>query len=184
MSEQSEYDAGLRVRRKRWLNSQVEVGEIQTADIAGPWGEWLSGFPWQAWGTLTLRWADPTPAQLARGFTRFVRWLRAEGNPDVSWYFAHETGALGRSHLHCLLGALAPDTPRSTLWRWWWDRYGRCEVRGYDPERGAAVYVAKYVSKTYAHYDLDLGGFDRWHDALTLPISTPSFKRTRGKRTA
>lgn len=167
-------------RMSEWLARPVELGSEQPVSLALHWGEWLKGYDWQAWGTLTLRYDEPTHDQMQRAWSRFVAWLRTEGNQDVSYFVGHEVGSRGRVHLHCLLGTLAEDTPRSALWSWWYERFGRAEIRGYDPERGAASYVSKYVTKELAHYDLDLRGFDRC--GLSLKLGSPSWKRTRDRK--
>lgn len=62
---------------------------------------------------------------------------------------------MGRLHLHALLGGFAPHVSRRAAWRFWFDRYGRAQLLPYDPARGAAQYVSKYVSKELAHYDIE-----------------------------
>lgn len=164
-------------RRIAWLHRQVEVGQPQPESLAKPWGEWLKQWPWESWGTLTFRDDGYSHEAATRSFNRFTAWLRAEGNDQVSYFVGHEVGKQGRLHLHCLLGSLAPMTSRRALWQWWFERYGRCELRGYDPEQGAAVYVSKYVTKELAHYDLDLEGMDRWHSDAQL-LSKHTTERT------
>lgn len=125
--------------------------------IASTWGDWLSGpdFSWQAWGTFTFRDPGYSNAAATRSWDRFTSWLRREGSPGVGFFVGHEVGARGRLHLHALLGGLAPQTRRSALWAWWFERYGRAQLLPYDPARGAAHYVAKYVTKDFAHYDIE-----------------------------
>lgn len=170
------------VRRVAALNQTVEVGTPRAADdVRTAWGEWLGGFPWDAWGTLTFRWADPTHAQLDRAFGRFITTVRMWADDEAPYFLGHEVGAGGRAHLHCLIGGLRgwDGAQRSRLWGWWFKRYGRCEVRGYDPEKGAAHYVSKYITKALAHYDVDLGRWTQWHQPTN---GSPSWKRRRGPR--
>ncbi len=182
---QRKADTGIKApmqvaRRPGWDDATVEVGTPQPRSITEDWGDWLGGMPWESWGTLTLRYENPTHEQMQRAWARFVQWLRTEGNPSVTFFVGHEVGSRGRIHLHCLLGALAPDTPRRALWAWWFERFGRAEIVGYEPTKGAARYVSKYVTKELAHYDLDLGGWESCQGQLKL--GSPSWKRTRGRR--
>lgn len=169
-------------KRVLWLNSLVELGTEQPQPIAEVWGEWLKSWKWEAWGTLTFKDDGYSHEAATRAFGRFVHWLRAEGNPLVSYFVGHEVGKFGRLHMHVLLGALAPMTSRTALWSWWFTRYGRCELRGYDPEKGAAMYVSKYVSKQLGYYDLDLMGLEECHSTdflLKTHTTTPTIKRDR-----
>lgn len=124
-------------------------------DLRHAWGEWLNAFHWDAWCTLTFR-EERSHASATRAFERFGRWLRREGNPAAGWFYAHEVGSYGRLHLHALVGGLEPYTSRRALWRWWFDHYGRAQILPFDPGRGAAYYVSKYVTKgELSHYDIE-----------------------------
>lgn len=167
--------------RVRWLQRTVEVGSAEPSPVRSAWAEWLGGYPWTAWGTLTFKHANPTHEQLDRAFVRFIDYTRTISVwGDTPYFLGHEVGAGGRAHLHVLLGGLIPD--RSMLWSWWFKRYGRCEVRGYDPQRGAAAYVSKYVTKGLGHYDLDLGGFKCQPLQHPQPRDGPSWLRTRKRK--
>jgi hypothetical protein len=151
-------------RRVAWLNTTIEVGTERAPTIATAWGEWLSVFPWDAWGTLTFAAGEFTHEAASRAWARFARHVSTEA-PIATWFVGHEVGARGRLHLHCLLGQLTGDgADRSKLWEWWFKRYGRAQVAGYDPEKGAAHYVAKYVTKELAHYDIDFAGWSIWDE--------------------
>lgn len=117
------------------------------------WGDWLATYPWQAWCTLTFR-EERTHASATRGFGSFTRWLRKD-SPGLGWFCAHEVGSFGRLHLHALLGGMEPYTSRKALWKRWHDRFGRAQILPYDPGRGAAYYVAKYVTKELSHYEIE-----------------------------
>lgn len=158
-------DESLAAHRARlvYLNREHTLGTAQGPTISTAWGEWLSCFPWDAWGTLTFAAGEFTHEAASRAFARFARHFTTH-HPIGTWFVGHEVGARGRLHLHCLLGQMMERTPeaRSALWEWWFKRYGRAQVLGYDPEKGAAHYCAKYVSKELAHYDLDFGGWFIW----------------------
>ena len=54
-------------------------------------------------------------------------------------------------HLHALVG-LREDVPAAALKRAW--PHGWATIEPYDAERGAAHYIAKYVSKDFRDYDI------------------------------
>ncbi len=146
-------------KRLRWLHSTIELGQEQDRSVVTAWGEWLGGFEWEAWGTLTFKDPGYTHDAATRAWLRFVAAQEEGGSTHLCYFVGHEVGKLGRLHLHCLLANLNPVTARRRdLWAWWFTRYGRCGVRGYDPEKGAAHYVSKYVTKDLAHYDVELRG--------------------------
>lgn len=144
-------------RRLKWLHSTVTVGTAGAEPVAGAWGSWLGSYPWDSWGTLTFAAGEFSSDAASRAWGRFA----AQLPPLATWFVGHEVGARGRLHLHCLLGVLgrAKDENHLDLWQWWFKRYGRAHLAGYNEKRGAAAYVAKYVTKELAHYDLELGGF-------------------------
>lgn len=143
-------------KRAAWLQREIIVGTPQVSPLRDAWSQWLGVYPWEAWGTLTFRESDFTNDSATRAWGRFVAFLYPAA--AQSWFVGHEVGAQGRLHLHCLLGPLT--IKRSEAWQWWFTRYGRSEVKGYDPEQGAAKYITKYITKELAHYDVDLRGFE------------------------
>lgn len=121
--------------------------------LSEAWGEHLAGMRWDVWCTLTFE-EHLSERAAIMAFNRLVRWLRKD-NPGVGWFCAHEVGKQGRLHLHALIGGLGPGVSRLALWRWWYRRYGRAEFLPYDPERGAAYYISKYVSKDMSYYEIE-----------------------------
>jgi hypothetical protein len=125
-------------------------------EVAEEWGSWLDSFPWDWWSTLTF--AEPySPEAATRAFHRWNRRLarppEALGGPP-RYFVAHEIGGLGRLHLHALLGGLAPGSRRDQAWSDWFTRHGRAQILPFDPGLGATHYVAKYVTKSLAYYDI------------------------------
>lgn len=53
----------------------------------------------------------------------------------------------GGTHFHALIGGLTTDVRRDEAYGWWFERYGINRIEPYDPERGAAHYLTKYVVK-------------------------------------
>jgi hypothetical protein len=170
--------------QREWLKRVVDVGQEQSRTVVQDWAQWLGAYPWQAWGTLTFADGAFSSDAAGRAWNRYAAWLKVQ-YPLRTYFVGHEVGARGRLHLHCLLGVLSREendrAAFSHCWKWWFDRYGRAEVKGYDPQRGAAAYVSKYVTKALAHYDLDLDGFT----CLSVPREKsskpgPTWIRTRG----
>lgn len=133
------------------------------------WTAWLSGFHWDYFATLTF--AEPRSEASARrafhGYCRQLEGLTHGGS--VGYFCGYEYGTFGRLHLHALMRTTTPQPdlgpggvphpsaalPCGLVWRTWFDRFGRATVAPYDPQRGAAGYVSKYVTKRLAFYDID-----------------------------
>lgn len=123
-------------------------------ELTEAWGEWLGKWPWQLWSTLTFK-QEQSHNSATRAFRNFAQWLQKD-SPSAGWFCAHEIGDYGRLHLHALLGGLGPHVSVNMLWRWWFDRYGRAQLLPYDPTRGAAFYISKYVVKgDLSHYEIE-----------------------------
>ena len=138
-------------------------------ELRDSWTDWLSTFHWDHFATLTF--AQPrTEASARRAFAKYVRSVRqfTYGDP-VGYFVGYEHGTFGRLHLHALMRTTTPQPdlaaggvpcarqalPDTLLWRLWYDSFGRAKVETYDPRRGAAGYVSKYVTKRLAFYDID-----------------------------
>lgn len=143
-------DAGQRVAA---TDRHDDAGEANYAEWRRTLGEWLAGFHWQAYATLTFR----VPATYATAATAAQSLLAALG-PAAYGYIAYERGlAGGRTHMHALLGGLvvaagdhypphdgfphlAVALQRvATLWH-----RGNVKIERYNPRRGAAWYLAKF----------------------------------------
>ena len=143
-------------------------------------GDWLGGLaPWDVWFTITTR--EPrSPAAWRRGMQRFVKRTAA----THAFWGIETGSKFGRLHAHGLLhwgaapGVLESRVPpkvnplpgdeevvrRTTanvlrppnhaLWRDCNLRFGRSQFIDYDPSRGAAHYVSKYVSKKMTDWDI------------------------------
>jgi len=140
-------------------------------------GQWLDEFPWTHWGTFTFRvgcpsggcsrhspgecvkgWGETGPSP-ERAFKHIGGFLdTADGTPG--YFYCVETGRLGRVHGHGLLRfdqfrlCGTPCDPGELTFRSWKDRYGRCQLRAYDPKLGAAYYCGKYVTKEALLWDV------------------------------
>jgi len=123
-------------------------------------GEWLGAFTWTHWGTFTFGdgWGPDGPTS-SRAFYHLNKFLASERG--VPGYFCCiETGRLGRVHGHALLRVdqysirgLDLDV-RTDACADWERRFGRSQLRAYDPELGAAGYCAKYLTKNPLHWEV------------------------------
>lgn len=104
-------------------------------------GQWLSTFAWDLFVTLTLK-VYFTPKQLEWLFVNFLSKL----NKDIAYFWAIERHRnRGVPHLHALIGNIRDIDQRLDL-EIWAERYGRCQVENYNPQKGANFYVVKYIS--------------------------------------
>lgn len=124
-------------------------------------GDWLTELgrdSWDSWATFTFgpRFG-PTGPTPDRAMYHFSSWLTSLPGPDPLCFAAVEAGRLGRVHLHALIGpidAWGKGIPRKALWRSWFRRFGRCQLRPYEPERGCEWYLCKYLTKAPLHWDV------------------------------
>ena len=94
--------------------------------------------------------AGPSPEFARRGFDAWVAQLSTPCRGEVPYFRGDELGPrTGRLHLHALVG-LREDVPPAALKRAW--RLGWSVIERYDPELGAAHYVAKYVAKDFREF--------------------------------
>ncbi len=139
------------------------------------WGDWLaSGWDWSwfvtmtfdpgkvrngtrtawGWAATDAAWSDfidyVTPkARGEQGLSGSVWWVRGR-EPH------HDSGG---THFHGLLGGVADDVSRRDAWAWLKERAGINRIEPYDPSRGAAHYLTKYVVKELGdvQFSPDLG---------------------------
>lgn len=145
------------------------MGQRTSALLRIALGEWLQGFPWDCWCTWTFdaRFGVDGPSP-GRCLYHTRRWIEHLPGPPCAYFIAVERGFGGRVHSHGLLRLPDPPTPRrKDLWRSWFERYGRNRVLPYDRERGAAYYIAKYITKEPLGWDV--GGLPR-SSVNVLPV--------------
>ena len=58
------------------------------------WGEWLSGFEWNHFATLTFTY-QPRSEVAVREFRRWVRRLEQRAQRRINWFFVLERGSAG-----------------------------------------------------------------------------------------
>jgi hypothetical protein len=110
---------------------------------------WLSGCTWRHYAVLTDAFGHSAACLLRQG-RRFVRRLESKARCRVDFFLIVE-GAHRDPHLHVLLRGTDSLTV-SEIEREW--RLGWTCVRRFNPERGAASYVAKELA--HAEFDTDL----------------------------
>ncbi len=103
-------------------------------------------------GFLSQEMDTPSPVRARRLFREFIYGdenrdipgLTQKINSRVDYFYAEELGKLGRFHQHALLsGDGLRDVWRKDLHQWWFERAGRNLIEPFNPERGAAFYLAK-----------------------------------------
>ncbi len=135
------------------------------------WGDWLSTeWHWCAFVTLTH---DNSENALGRGTRNIVGWKAsadrwdswltetvepmsrpAAGLASVWWVRGREPNPWRKgTHFHALVGGICgecsgADVSRRAMWAGWFDKgYGLARILPYEPSRGAAHYLTKYVVK-------------------------------------
>lgn len=155
------------------VKSREEQSDLQHK-VREELSAWLSGHHWDWFVTGTFRFKASVPA----AWRAWQRWLRTM--PAAAWYAALElTQRDGKEvpHIHALVNCnvytpmddlrhLVYNPQGCTEWERWFKSYGRCKIERYDPARGAARYVSKYVTKTvYDQGDYMVGG--QWQGIRT-----------------
>lgn len=128
---------------------------ISTHELLRAWGDFANGLDdWDWFITITFRPEHPAstaPAKKAEwqawhALDRFVE----QGRPavgDVRWIAALEyQKARGVPHVHALLAGVAKEAFKPAA-AWAWHQFGFTRILEYDPRRGAAAYLTKYVLK-------------------------------------
>jgi hypothetical protein len=134
-------------------NRPAEIAPAPTVGrgLRRAWAAHLGAYEWHHFATLTSRTPRSRTGLVREWAPVFVRRLERRAQRRIDWYVAAERGASGEWHLHALLygtGALSTaDVERA--WK-----IGHTRVRVYDPNRGAAGYVAKAVLDSDAWYDV------------------------------
>jgi hypothetical protein len=141
----------------------VELVGALRKEALSEWGDWLAnGWDWSWFVTMTF---DPKRVQAgtrtqwgwgatSRAWDQFVEHVTPEARDSqglsgsVWWVRGREPHHdSGGTHFHGLIGGLDSGVRRDEANRWLWERYGMNRVDPYDPARGAAHYLTKYVVK-------------------------------------
>lgn len=120
--------------------------------------EWLQGFPWVYFLTVTFRWWA-RPEQSQQHF-EYIRRALAWSHPD-RLFLGAELHIKGDLHVHGLLG-YGPGAhvdgfgyPRATdIWAPLFERFGRSKVETVRDKLAVTAYCTKYVTKELTDYNI------------------------------
>ena len=109
-------------------------------------GAWLSLPAWEWYTTHTFRAEYVSPKEADRHWQAWLNTLTQVCRPERPFYCrVTETQARGVLHFHSLIGNVGDI--RRLLFKDLWELNGFARVEAYNPNRGAASYVAKYLNK-------------------------------------
>ena len=119
-------------------------------------GEWLSRPQWDWFTTHTFKAEFVSPGQSDRAWYSWFNGLRVSakalgytsslyGELAPFYFRVAEYQDRGTLHFHALIGGVGDI--RRLLFKDMWELHGYARVLAYDPARGAAGYVAKYLTK-------------------------------------
>lgn len=117
------------------------------------WGDWLNGFAWDHFVTLTTDSGEPFSAPaLERAFNRYVASLAPIAAPvELSWFRAIEPNE--RGNVHALLAGTSGIGIRALRDAKLWP-HGNVHCVKYDGDRGAPHYCTKRIGKGCDDYDI------------------------------
>ena len=143
--------AGISYKRELEDNARAMAIDARVA-----FGEFLSRPQWDWYTTHTFKAEYVSPKQSDKAWYSWFNSLRvcakAKGltpsiyGPAAPFYFrVAEYQDRGTLHFHALIGNCGDI--RRLLFKDFWELNGFARVEAYDPARGAAGYVAKYLNK-------------------------------------
>jgi hypothetical protein len=154
---------GAEVKKWGWRLRQRFVSRVSALlegrsvsdrrQLTEAWGEFLSQFSWDWFVTLTFR-DEVKSFRAHRLFGYLMRDLETAAGVPIFWFRSDEIGECGgRFHMHALIGNVAHL--RRLYWMDEWNRRaGYARILPFDCRRGAAYYVAKYVTKQLSDWAL------------------------------
>ena len=114
-------------------------------------GDYLAGYEWDHWVTLTPSRPSCGPNPLAATFERrFIRKLERAAQHHLCWARALERSPAGIFHVHALLAGTR--NIREAYITSAWD-LGKADVERYDPQQGAAWYLAKTYGQPSEYWE-------------------------------
>lgn len=123
---------------------------LKVAQMNVEMGDWVHGLaPWQVISHMTFAWeASIWSAQ--RCYEKFMR-TEMRG---VSYFYSLEQNP-GRDgyHVHALWCDCAGRS-RRLCWQMWFERYGRNRIEPVKSRNDVSDYVAKYVTKEFAWWNV------------------------------
>jgi hypothetical protein len=163
------------MRGKDWENSQ-RIRALQNIEVREKMEEFAEKYEWQFWMTGTFRrdQAYKDTIKTKRAFYRFEDDLREKFRKyQIEHFMAVEKHADGDfTHVHGLLNGLEGLTD-TKIWEVWFNKFGRARVEVYDPEKGAAHYLTKYLVKAVCDYDVKID----LRKSMTLDFKNENFQK-------
>jgi len=129
----------------QYTNSNVKSFHLGYANL-------LSRYQFTWFTTLTFK-GSPCTYKAVNHFKRFIKYIQRNEKVNIGYYVGLELSEQGLPHFHSLMGNLE-GVRRDKWWKWWFTRYGAARILPYDPAKGASHYVAKYVTKRLAWYEV------------------------------
>lgn len=121
--------------------------------LADGWGDFLGGFGWDWFVTLTFE-GDVKTFTARNRCNAWLKSLEKAAEQPVAWFRGDEYGErFGKFHMHLLIGGVE-HLHRFTWMERWHARNGIARIFPFDPSRGAAYYVSKYVTKQFGEWDI------------------------------
>jgi hypothetical protein len=106
---------------------------------------WLSNEKWDYFFTGTFRFENISPNGARRAALRFFRKYPTK---ELIVLFIESGKLYGKVHLHGLLRFRFGERPSArTLWKRWFDRFGRARVEEIESREAVSKYCCKYVTK-------------------------------------
>lgn len=147
---------------------------LTLTNLQQSYGEFLSQFPWDWYGTLTFR--DKVSSHIA--FKLFNKWkvrLKKATNHRIDCALVIEPTRLrnGVPHLHVLISGAKNEKPY--IWEQrWYVIGGLAKIEPYDPEQGASYYLGNKMAdgKAAAIFSKRLSEMAK-HNNLAVPKKIP-----------
>ena len=155
----------IRVPKKTHVRCGMTTKEFRDA-----YEQWLSGFRWDWFATLTFR-GTPTRGRAERLFREWIEKLKlTQGTQNFDWFRVTESGSDGDNlHFHVLICGLRSSN-LLPAYRRWEQRAGEPCIENYRSEEGAIRYILKTVHP---------GGRDLQVDFSSLPTNRRSQSNTK-----
>lgn len=135
----------------------LRIRGLQNQKVRDEMAEFAGKYPWNMWMTGTFK-PDQSyrdTIKTKRAFNRFLGDLSKKfGKHGIEYFLAVERFKHGDfTHIHALLNGVDGLTYRQ-VGEPWFQRFGRVQVEGYDPTKGANYYLTKYIVSEVCDWDL------------------------------
>ena len=150
---------------------KCNISNRQVNPLRQGWVDLLDRYRFTWFTTLTFR-------DLPKSYTainRTKKWLKAiekDEKIDIGYFLCLEwTKLQNRPHTHLLMGNLE-GIRRDKWWSIWYTQYGAARILPFDPARGAASYLSKYVIKdVYQRATFEIKGLEGLNQLMLKGVS-------------